>query len=74
MPKWEDGPLLITAGRHPAACTCQDCANRFLKGRNIESQRDNRTVDEKFADYKANRGMGRFLKRLFRLKRAYRSK
>ena len=40
MPKREDERLLNLAGRHPAACTCQDCTDRFLKGRKIKPQRN----------------------------------
>ena len=42
MPKREDERLLNLAGRHPAACTCQDCTDRFLKGKKIKPQRNNR--------------------------------
>ena len=39
MPKREDERLLNIAGRHPAACTCQDCTDRFLKSKKIKPQR-----------------------------------
>ena len=74
MPKWEIEPLLIMGGRHPADCTCQDCANRFLRGRNIETRQDNSPGGESVAKHPADRGPGGFLKRLFRLKRPQSSK
>ena len=40
MPRREDERLQNLAGRHPAACTCQDCTDRFLKSKKINPQRD----------------------------------
>ena len=51
MPKREDERLLNLAGRHPAACTCQDCTDRFLKGRKIKPRRSKRAVGEKVAKH-----------------------
>jgi hypothetical protein len=39
MPKREDERFLNMAGRHPTACTCQDCTDRFLKGKKIKPNR-----------------------------------
>ena len=39
MPKREDERLLNMTGRHPAACTCQDCTDRFLKSKKMKPQR-----------------------------------
>ena len=51
MPKREDERLLNMAGRHPAACTCQDCTDRFLKGKKIKPQRNRRAGGEKVAKH-----------------------
>ena len=51
MPKREDERLQNLAGRHPAACTCQDCTDRFLKGKKIKPQRSKRAVSEKVAKH-----------------------
>ena len=39
MPKREDERRLNLSGRHPAACTCQDCTDRFLKSKKIKPGR-----------------------------------
>ena len=36
MPRREDERLQNLSGRHPAACTCQDCTGRFLKKKKIK--------------------------------------
>ena len=36
MPRREDERLQNQAGRHSAACTCQDCTDRFLKKEKIK--------------------------------------
>ena len=36
MPRREDERLQNLTGRHPAACTCQDCTDRFLKKKKIK--------------------------------------
>ncbi len=51
MPKREDERLQNLAGRHPAACTCQNCTDRFLKGKKINPQRSKRAVGEKVAKH-----------------------
>ncbi len=51
MPKREDERLQNLAGRHPAACTCQDCTDRFLKSKKIKPQRSKRAVGEKVAKH-----------------------
>ena len=62
MPKREDERLLNLAGRHPAACTCQDCTDRFLKSKKIKPGRnklgsgpgEKRAVAEKIAKHPAD--------------------
>ena len=55
MPRREDERLQNLAGRHPAACTCQDCTDRFLKNKKIKPARNNkRAVVEKIAKHPAN--------------------
>jgi len=54
MPKREDERLLNMAGRHPAACTCQDCTDRFLKGKKIKPQGNRRAVGERVAKHPAD--------------------
>jgi hypothetical protein len=39
MPRREDERLQNISGRHPAACTCQDCTDRFLKRKKIKPGR-----------------------------------
>ena len=39
MPKREDERRLNLSGRHPEACTCQDCTDRFLKSKKIKPGR-----------------------------------
>ncbi len=51
MPRREDERLLNLSGRHPAACTCQDCTDRFLKGKKIKPQRNRRADGEKVAKH-----------------------
>lgn len=60
MPRREDETLQNMAGRHPAACTCQDCNDRFLKSKKIKPRRGwpgrnravaARTVTEKVAKH-----------------------
>ena len=51
MPKREDERLLNLAGRHPAACTCQDCTDRFLKGKKIKPKRSRRAGGERVAKH-----------------------
>ena len=51
MPKREDERLLNMAGRHSAACTCQDCTDRFLKGKKIKPQRTRWAGGEKAAKH-----------------------
>jgi hypothetical protein len=36
MPRREDERIQNISGRHPAACTCQDCTDRFLKKKKIK--------------------------------------
>jgi hypothetical protein len=40
MPRREDERFQNLAGRHPAACTCQDCTDGFLKSKKIEPNRN----------------------------------
>ena len=55
MPRREDERLQNQAGRHPAACTCQDCTDRFLKNKKIKPARNSkRAVGEKIAKHPAN--------------------
>jgi hypothetical protein len=60
MPKREDERLLNLAGRHPAACTCRDCTDRFLKANKIKPQRNwsgkNKSVAEKIAKHPVDCG------------------
>ena len=57
MPRRENERLQTMAGRHPAACTCQDCNDRFLKNKKIKPQRAwpgrNKAVAEKVAKHPA---------------------
>ncbi len=39
MSRREDETLQRLTGRHPAACTCQDCNDKFLKKKKIKPQR-----------------------------------
>lgn len=39
MPRREDERFQNLAGRHPAACTCQDCTDRFLEKKKIKPSR-----------------------------------
>ena len=55
MPRREDERLQNLAGLHPAACTCQDCTDRFLKSKKIKPARNSkRAVGEKIAKHPAN--------------------
>ena len=58
MPRREDERLENLAGRHPAACTCQDCADRFLKSKKIKPGRNRlggkRVAAEKVAKHPAD--------------------
>ena len=55
MPRREDERLQNLAGRHPAACTCQDCTERFLKSKKTKPARNSkRAVGEKIAKYPAD--------------------
>ncbi len=36
MPRREDERSRNITGRHVEACTCQDCTDRFLKGKKIK--------------------------------------
>ena len=55
MPRREDERLQNLAGRHPAACTCQDCTDRLLKSKKIKPARNSkRAVGEKIAKHPAN--------------------
>ena len=39
MPRREDERFRNLSGKHPEACTCQDCTEQFLKKRKIKSAR-----------------------------------
>ena len=52
MPKREDERLRNMSGKHPAACTCVDCTERFL--------RKNRVLPRY-----GGRGILGFMKRIF---------
>ncbi|MCH7738426.1 MAG: hypothetical protein IH872_13625 [Chloroflexi bacterium] len=54
MPKREDERLQYMSGRHPAACTCQDCTDRFLKKKKIKPQRVKLAAAEKVAKHPAD--------------------
>ena len=55
MSRREDERLQNLAGRHPAACTCQDCTDRLLKSKKIKPARNSkRAVGEKIAKHPAN--------------------
>ena len=55
MPRREDERLQNQAGRHSAACTCQDCTDRFLKSKKIKpAMNSKRAVGEKIAKHPAN--------------------
>ena len=55
MPRREDERLQNLAGRHPAACTCQDCTDRLLKSKKIRPARNRkRAVGDKTAKHQAN--------------------
>jgi len=55
MPRREDERLQNLAGHHPAACTCQDCTDRFLKNKKIKPARNSkRAVGDKIANHSAN--------------------
>ena len=55
MSRREDERLQNLAGRHPAACTCQDCTDRFLKSKKIKPARNSkRAVGEKIAKHPVN--------------------
>ena len=55
MPRREDERLQNLDGRHPVACTCQDCTDRFLKNKKINPARNSkRAVVEKIAKHPAN--------------------
>ena len=40
MPRREDERFQNLTRRHPAACTCQDCTDRFLKKKKIKPGRN----------------------------------
>ena len=55
MPRREDERLQNLAGRHPAACTCQDCTDRLLKSKKIKPARNSKRAEgEKIAKHPAN--------------------
>ena len=55
MSRREDERLQNLAGRHPAACTCKDCTDRFLKSKKIKPARNSkRAVGDKTAKHPAN--------------------
>lgn len=39
MPRREDERQLNLSKKHPEACTCRDCTDRFLKKKSIKSNR-----------------------------------
>lgn len=39
MPRREDERFRNLSGKHPEACTCQDCTEKFLKKRNNKPAR-----------------------------------
>ena len=43
MPRREDERRLNLSGRHPEACTCKDCTDRFLKKKGLKAGKPSKT-------------------------------